>query len=605
MEHLFCSELYIWTNLLSHRISRSRRSSLLAISSNVQNLVKVVATWYHTISDCGSRSCRLNGTVATPLQLHTHRQSRLHTKTTIQMAHKRRGDHSDTQDAEYVDGRVACPPSLDSSSSSSPSISPKEVQELVSNASKRPRVSLPLPESLVNIAKEKVECPDFDYALLLEELGYYGLIDTAYYECTTAQQKHPFATDNTFRHVHEWKYIGTPILADIPLALLQALVNGTLPRKVCHPLPEDPDVRTYFDDRNLEAHAKDDSVEISHWVTRQHENGGDVPTIYARILHDEQGRSPTPNQLLQVLDFLRKYISGEPAHDKLCTSIDNQVRQQTSSEAEIRTGRHTFLQGKSDRVQTIVTFVNALQNLLGDVDYNVRHQPWGRNLKYIGYTSCFIERTNEQDYKTSSWLMDLFSHVCMHLFREGGHPVFDFRSYIVAYPINIRESHLAEELLCRISRSYYYGGMGFNLQNGGLGVASSKFAALDVMSVAAIHRTLDEARHEKSQIYEEQLWADYHAFDKKYIQKCKENDNRAEILALKKDIEDLEARREELKRNRKPISALYAAAQSKIDCLEQIKQLPICQDKLRVERVQEAIRRKVSRDAQRWAARRA
>jgi hypothetical protein len=60
---------------------------------------------------------------------------------------------------------------------------------------------------------------------LLEELGYYGLIDTAYHECTTAQQKHPFSTQKPFSHIYKWKHIGTPILADIPFALLQALVE--------------------------------------------------------------------------------------------------------------------------------------------------------------------------------------------------------------------------------------------------------------------------------------------------------------------------------------------------------------------------------------------
>lgn len=510
------------------------------------------------------------------------------------MVRKRRGNHSDTQDTEYIDGRRTRSLSSDSSSSSSTSISPKEVQELVSSVSERPKVSLPLSKSLFNIAKEKVERPSWDYALLLEELGYYGLIDTAYHECTTAQQKHPFSTQKPFRHIYKWKHIGTPILADIPFALLQALVDGTLPRKVCHPLPEHPDVGTYFDDRNLEAYQKDDSVEISHWVTRQHENGGDVPTIYARILHDDQGRSPTPNQLLQVLDCLRKYISGEPAHDKLCMSIDNQARQRSSSEADIRTGGHKFLNGKSNRVQTIVTFISALEHLLEDVDQNVCHQPWVRNLKYIGYTSRFIKRTNEHDYKSSSWLMDLFSHICRYLFREGSNPVFEFRSYIVAYPVSYSESQLAEELLCRITGSYYYGGMGFNLQNGGLGVASSKFADLDALSIVAINRTLAEARYEEQQMCSKQLWADYNLFPQAqwaivllfaFL-----------IVLFVKSVEGLEAESDKLKQDQPSIADLHDATQLNIGILEQLKQFSICQDEL--ESLQKAFRDRASADAQ-------
>ena len=138
-------------------------------------------------------------------------QDCIHTKTKkwpIPMARtqKLRGNYSNIQDTEYIDKdiRLARLPSSDSSSSSSssfsPSNSPKEVRELVY---KRPRVSLPLYESPLNIAKERFECPDWEYALLLEELGYYGLINTAYHKCITAQQEHAFATYNTFCHLYK------------------------------------------------------------------------------------------------------------------------------------------------------------------------------------------------------------------------------------------------------------------------------------------------------------------------------------------------------------------------------------------------------------------
>ena len=39
------------------------------------------------------------------------------------------------------------------------------------------------------------QCTVADYSSLLEELGYYGLVDTAYYECMTARQSHQFKQD--------------------------------------------------------------------------------------------------------------------------------------------------------------------------------------------------------------------------------------------------------------------------------------------------------------------------------------------------------------------------------------------------------------------------
>ena len=47
--------------------------------------------------------------------------------------------------------------------------------------------------------------------------------------------------------------------------------------------------------------------------------------------------------------------------------------------------------------------------------------------------------------------------------------------------------------------------MGFNVRNGGLGVASGKFADFDAMSTLAIYRTLAENRYDKQQTCDEQL----------------------------------------------------------------------------------------------------
>ncbi|OSS48889.1 hypothetical protein B5807_06791 [Epicoccum nigrum] len=508
------------------------------------------------------------------------------------MQKKSRNTREDTSDATYRCRDSSAVPSL-----SDLSIDSEEIKELTSAEASQAGITLPLHASLLNIARERVECPGWDYALLLEELGYYGLIDTAYQECMTAQQLHPFKQHNAFCHLYEWKEKGTSILADIPLAVLQALVDGSLPRKVNDPSPEDMDVFYHFDRKNLEQYYKKSDVDVSYWITRQHDNGNFVPVIYARILHDAKGRSPTPAQLLQVADYLHNYVSGNPLHDSICAEIDNQIKPGTSSEADIRNGRHKFLKGKPDRAQVIVTFATALQTVLRDVDRNVHNQPWNRNLKYIGYTDNASARSSQHDYQTSSWLMDLFTHVCRLLFEEKNKPVFQFQSYTLAYLISFSECELAEELLCRIGGGYYYGGLGFNLQNAGLSVQSSKLTSNHFLEAVCQWRALAESRYSNKE-WERQGWSDYNTFDAKYQQICEEKDSRVEVEALEKEIEALEAESDELERNRTPITDLYGAVESNLEILDRLESLPNYRDALFVERIRKRIVDKAKIDTQ-------
>jgi hypothetical protein len=53
------------------------------------------------------------------------------------------------------------------------------------------------------------------------------------------------------------------------------------------------------------------------------QQGGFAPIHYVRMFTDGAGNPPSHKQLCLVLDGLKKYVSGDPQHDKFCADVDN------------------------------------------------------------------------------------------------------------------------------------------------------------------------------------------------------------------------------------------------------------------------------------------
>ena len=152
--------------------------------------------------------------------------------------------------------------------------------------------------------------------------------------------------------------------------------------------------------------------------------------------------------------------------------------------------------------------------------------------------------------------MELFEHVCRYLFRdEDGNHLFKSQSYLVAYPVSYQECQLGEELLCRIGCGYYYTGLGFNIQDAGVGVESSKLANMAVGEAEAVWSTIQEARYENS-IWGDQLCSDFEQFNAKYIARCEEMGGPASLELQQLEEENLRlcAERERLLQDQIPLS---------------------------------------------------
>jgi hypothetical protein len=358
-------------------------------------------------------------------------------------------------------------PSEDETECSTPGhyrLAAAEVQDLGADAKPPKTVRLPISDAIVRKIKGDVILSGHHYDEFLDKYGYMGLIDTAYQVSQNAL--HPYHNSREykgFRSLATWRSIGACLLSDIPLSILQTLLNGTLDAKVKSKDDGDDvatEIKGYYTDN------------FSYWNLRQ---GGFAPVHYVRVFTDSAGDPPSHRQLSLALNTLRKYVSGDARYDQICADIDNTTRKNRTDAAAIREGRHHFFEGSVSRVRHLHTFIAAQQAYLDTIAPEEHDEPIPDPLQYVGFTTNITQRASEHTDGESSWLMTLFDAVCRRLFkRPDGIPTFGFETFVVAFPINRDECHLGEELLCRLCKSYYYNGLGFNIQAGGIGEVASK-----------------------------------------------------------------------------------------------------------------------------------
>jgi hypothetical protein len=376
-------------------------------------------------------------------------------------------------------------------------ISRHERRSLHEEPPKSNSVNLPLSEELGRQALSRVALSEYPFNERLNGYGYTAVIDTSFK--ISSNVGHPFIKTNKereFKSLRNWRLIGSLLLADIPLCLLHSLLDGTLDTKVKIDTPANAEVSEHFNEHN-------------YWQTRS--EGDFAPVHYVRIFADADGDSPTPAQLYMVLDDLDRYASGEQEDDEICAEIDTQVGVFAQDAQSIRQGCHRYFDGSSDRVQVLLTFITAMRQRLDEIPQDRHDQPLPYPLKYIGFSINLSRRTSAHNYRSSSWLMALFFAACKRLFKnddddsdDDGLPLFEFSTYAIAYPIDRDECKLGEELLCRMCDSYYYSGLGFNIQPGGLSNVAPHLEGFSEGYVQKQWRNRENLRQE-SPVFEQQV----------------------------------------------------------------------------------------------------
>jgi hypothetical protein len=247
------------------------------------------------------------------------------------------------------------------------SISENEQRMILTSSTEEDSVRLPVPPETANTARTNVRHCRPEFGRLLRDYGHKAVIDIAFQRSKKAGNG--FHRHQEYKSVHEWRLSGSQLLADVPMCLFQALLDGNLASKVFGDDPADAELCSYFGD--------------SYWTIRG--KGPFAPAHYVRIFTDDHGYPPTPEQLHTVLDGLRKYTSGSPVHDRFCAAVDRETGGNADT-TSIRRGLHRLFDGSEARLQILLTFIYALQAHLDEIPPTEHRRPLPEPLKYVGFS---------------------------------------------------------------------------------------------------------------------------------------------------------------------------------------------------------------------------
>jgi len=187
-----------------------------------------------------------------------------------------------------------------------------------------------------------------------------------------------------------------------------------------------------------------------------------------------------------MLNYLITYLNpytNNPSYVDVCVDIDNAKRHNTSDRENIMQREHFFLNGSLQRVQVILTFCEALEDLLqthAPAGSPQESQPFKFKAKYFGYTTNDAERSKRHDAGTTNWLKSFYHSICKTEFHDPtGTPDFTWHHYVVGFAVSVDECHIGEELFCQIGSGYYNTGVGFNIQPAGISVSSAQLDSVN------------------------------------------------------------------------------------------------------------------------------
>ncbi|KAF1959039.1 hypothetical protein CC80DRAFT_490019 [Byssothecium circinans] len=261
----------------------------------------------------------------------------------------------------------------------------------------------------------------------------------------------------------DWRLLCLSILHSMPIGVKHTLMRGS--------------VDTHFRSDAFQSRLERPTSRPSHWMR---ESKKDAPMIYAISLTDENGRSPTSNELRQIIPVARRYAQVGLDFVDDAVEIDNILRENAdkrSTRDHLMADLPFFLTRTENnirrrvqgRIDTLLRFCDELERRLNKVPVEAQDLPWYRALLYIGYAFNFANRQKQHASGSTNWLMHLVHSICFWLFGAK----YSLKNSPICFMAEHAEVKVAETLLTLVSDSFARSGGGFNIAMPGLSNAGA------------------------------------------------------------------------------------------------------------------------------------
>lgn len=271
------------------------------------------------------------------------------------------------------------------------------------------------------------------YAKALHDEGYTAVIKRVWEDEERTGHRTFKADDQTLF----WK-TAIRVLASTQTCLINEIIAGNIARAYRH----DAKIREV-----LEGNER-------RWRTRQ-------PCVYQQILVDGNGDSPSATQVLEMVDYRRRYMTDDA---QLANAIDNAVGGPGISLARSAAGFRRYLEMKNDerpshkKVKQLRRFCTNLEQWCQDVPEAEKDQALQRPLAEFGYTNNpKVRFADHKAHRKSNYLMNATEAVCrLH------YPEFSIERYVIYYIWSSEQASVAEVLFHDLGGGYIHMGSGFS-----------------------------------------------------------------------------------------------------------------------------------------------
>ncbi|KAM3076247.1 hypothetical protein ACMFMG_006245 [Clarireedia jacksonii] len=194
------------------------------------------------------------------------------------------------------------------------------------------------------------------------------------------------------------------------------------------------------------------------------------PFIYIHYLTDTRGNSPTPNQVVEILQAAQLYIQGLGNHKdlesrKLARSIDEAM----PTDQVLNQGARRYVSGNSQRN----TVEQWIRNTKKRMEFEIRRGKGDEALSHpiseVGYAGDLSRLDQHAKHQSSNYIMNLVESICRVKFSAK----FKNRQYVI---FNIKEAcdAMFGEIMCtRYAQAYTSHGGGFSHYAAGRSIQSA------------------------------------------------------------------------------------------------------------------------------------
>jgi len=196
----------------------------------------------------------------------------------------------------------------------------------------------------------------------------------------------------------------------------------------------------------------------------------DCPSVYIFYLVNNSGHSPTPRELMKILDTAEEYVEGyheetNAASWALAEQID--VLFGSSSTPKYRLmnkGRRRYIDSYHRRNVCVRWIAATRARLRGHADDGEMDKPLERPLCEVGYATNPLERLQQHEaHESPNYLMNLTHAICVLKFQQ-----YSMVPFVVLHMFNPTHAMLGEIIISRASHCYVTYGGGFSHHSAGI-----------------------------------------------------------------------------------------------------------------------------------------